>query len=373
LKVTIFNIIILLGSLQGFILALVFFTSVKLNRRSNFFLALVLLSVSLVNLANSLQDMGVIARNNILWFLPFNCTLLIPFCLCYFIFYLADTNLKISKKEYLLLVPFGIQLSLKCLQLILYFTNRSFLYRHLSKFDAIEKALEGIAIVYCIIVIIVLIKRIRIFQEQLQNNYADIERKSLHWVKQVLLYVTVLWILWIIPYLYASITHTPLIDYLYPLWLGIAVAVYWLAYTMHLRRDIFEYTPALALAITEPTKPLSEMPSAWEEHYKMLTRLMEEEKLYLDMDISMTILAEKMQLSKGYLSKIINQKEGLNFYDYINKYRVAEVIKKLSDPAFAHLSMYGLALECGFKSKSTFNLSFKKTTGKTPSEYKSTL
>jgi AraC-like DNA-binding protein len=193
-------------------------------------------------------------------------------------------------------------------------------------------------------------------------------------------------VLWIVPYVFASINKTDVNHYMYPLWIGMTIVVYWLAWSMFSRRDLFEYTPpeilepeeiivsAISAKAAQPNeKKEKPVPLSWEQHYRELTRLMEEEKLYLDFDISMSSLAQKMGLSNGYLSQIINQKEGQNFYDYINTYRVKAVVEKLSDAASAHLSMYGIALDCGFKSKSTFNAVFKKVTGKTPSEYKNDL
>ena len=84
----------------------------------------------------------------------------------------------------------------------------------------------------------------------------------------------------------------------------------------------------------------------------------------------MTLLAAKMKLSNGYLSQIINQKEGKNFFDFINGYRVEEVKRNLANPNFDHFSILGIGLEAGFKSKSTFNAVFKKMTGHTPTAYK---
>ena len=84
----------------------------------------------------------------------------------------------------------------------------------------------------------------------------------------------------------------------------------------------------------------------------------------------MDTLAEKMDLSNGYLSKIINQKEGKNFYEFINTYRIKAVKRNLNTPTYSHYSILGIGLEAGFKSKSTFNAVFKKMTGMTPSAYK---
>jgi AraC-like DNA-binding protein len=60
-----------------------------------------------------------------------------------------------------------------------------------------------------------------------------------------------------------------------------------------------------------------------------------------------------------------------NFYAYINEYRVEEAKRKIADSRFAHLNLTGIALESGFKSKSAFNINFKKITGQTPTEWRS--
>ena len=101
--------------------------------------------------------------------------------------------------------------------------------------------------------------------------------------------------------------------------------------------------------------------------------LMKEEKLFLDQELDLKSLADKLKLSSGYLSQIINKYEQKNFFDFINGYRVEEVKSKIPDPAYQHLSLLGIAFESGFKSKSTFNLAFKKHTGMTPSGFKKSL
>ena len=60
----------------------------------------------------------------------------------------------------------------------------------------------------------------------------------------------------------------------------------------------------------------------------------------------------------------------MNFYDFVNDYRVEEIKQKLADPAQNQYTLNALAFDCGFNSKSTFNELFKKNTGKTPKEYK---
>lgn len=104
-----------------------------------------------------------------------------------------------------------------------------------------------------------------------------------------------------------------------------------------------------------------------------LTKKLETDKLYLDPDLSLTQLAQIMETPPGKLSWVINNKLNKNFYDLINEYRVKAFIERMTDKEFAYLSLLGLAYECGFRSKSTFNTFFKRYTGETPSAYKKNL
>lgn len=350
------------------------------------FLALLLLSFSMVNLANCLWDMGFSKQYVWMQHLPLNWTLMIAFALYYFVQYLINPTYKFSSKEYLLLLPFVVQQIQKLFQLYLHFTNPQLLQEWSLFFATLIRGFEITAILFCIGVFIISVKKINRFQAQLQNEFADIERRSLAWIKKILTVVVLLLALWIVPYVYAMVSKTDVNRYMYPLWIGMTIVVYWLAWSMFSRRSLFEYTPPETLNQQEnevtpenatlpliPEKTEKSFPETWEQHFPELTRLMTEEKLYLDFDISMSSLAEKMGLSNGYLSQIINQKKGQNFYDYVNTYRVKAVQEKLKDPASSNLSLYGIALDCGFKSKSTFNAVFKKIIGLTPSAYKNSL
>lgn len=101
--------------------------------------------------------------------------------------------------------------------------------------------------------------------------------------------------------------------------------------------------------------------------HKELRALMETEKPYLEPDLTLSAMAERLDLPLHHLSQIINQFEKQNFNDFVNKYRVEEFVERASrDKQFSFLA---LALDSGFNSKSTFNAVFKKHKGVTPSKY----
>lgn len=98
--------------------------------------------------------------------------------------------------------------------------------------------------------------------------------------------------------------------------------------------------------------------------------VMESDKKFLDPELSLQSLAEDLQIPSHLISQVLNQHLEKNFYDFVNHYRVEEVKKELQNPKKQHLSILAIALDSGFNSKSTFNTVFKQHTSLTPSAYR---
>ncbi|MBL7960473.1 AraC family transcriptional regulator [bacterium] len=107
-----------------------------------------------------------------------------------------------------------------------------------------------------------------------------------------------------------------------------------------------------------------------EKYLQKIRVLMEMEKIYTNPELKLSSLANELNLPQHQVSKLINDKYGKSFTDLINEYRVNEFIERISLPKYRSHSVYGIALDAGFNSKSSFNSAFKKITGKTPSEFK---
>ncbi|MCX8125135.1 MAG: helix-turn-helix transcriptional regulator [Spirochaetes bacterium] len=102
-------------------------------------------------------------------------------------------------------------------------------------------------------------------------------------------------------------------------------------------------------------------------HQKLLD-IMNNEKIYLDPDINLDILSNKLNITPHQLSQFLNEYCHIRFNHFVNKYRVEEAKKILSMHPDANI--ISVAFHVGFNSKSTFNKIFKQYTGKTPSAYK---
>lgn len=107
-----------------------------------------------------------------------------------------------------------------------------------------------------------------------------------------------------------------------------------------------------------------------QELINKLTRHMEEEKPYLNPELTLYDLSSQLNLSKNELTDLLNNHLGKNFFAFVNEFRLKAVIRKFENPDYSHYTIIAIAYDCGFNSKSTFNSIFKQYTGQTPSDYK---
>jgi AraC-like DNA-binding protein len=106
------------------------------------------------------------------------------------------------------------------------------------------------------------------------------------------------------------------------------------------------------------------------QYLAALQQLMESEKPYTNSELTLLQLAEMLVISPHNLSEIINTQLQLNFFDFVNGYRVEKARRDLIDPTKQHLKILSISFEAGFISKTAFNTIFKKFTNLTPSEYR---
>lgn len=101
-----------------------------------------------------------------------------------------------------------------------------------------------------------------------------------------------------------------------------------------------------------------------------LRTLMEEKRPYLDSDINLIKMAEMIAITPHQLSYLLNRGFNKNFFNFISGYRVEKAKSLLISDDAQKLSILGIAFESGFSSKTSFNTTFKKLTGTTPSLFK---
>jgi len=134
-----------------------------------------------------------------------------------------------------------------------------------------------------------------------------------------------------------------------------------------------DYTEPKEVPETIPTQKYEKSGLKPAEAEKFIFRIlgfMESDKPYQKGDLTIQDLSDKLNIPKHYITQILNEKMGKNFYTFINEYRVTEFKIRLNNPQYKNYTILGIAYDCGFNSKSSFNAIFKQFTGKTPSQYK---
>jgi AraC-like DNA-binding protein len=111
-------------------------------------------------------------------------------------------------------------------------------------------------------------------------------------------------------------------------------------------------------------------PEQSKSYLEQLIFLMDTEKPYLDSELKINDLAEKLNITMHHLSQVINAERAQNYNDFINKYRISEAQRLLLTPQYQDAKILSIAFDVGFNNKATFNAAFKKITGMSPSIFR---
>ncbi|MEM1125812.1 MAG: helix-turn-helix domain-containing protein [Bacteroidota bacterium] len=141
------------------------------------------------------------------------------------------------------------------------------------------------------------------------------------------------------------------------------------------RPEVFHGIPtALKLSEADPEGEKYEASQLDEEqkatHLQALLQHFETERPYLQQELTLRDVSNQINVPYRYVSQVVNEKLDRHFMDFVNGYRVEAAKRMLLDPAWSHLTIDGIAGEAGFKSRSAFYTAFKKVTGMTPGAFR---
>lgn len=104
--------------------------------------------------------------------------------------------------------------------------------------------------------------------------------------------------------------------------------------------------------------------------FQSIKKLFEKEHVFLDDTITLKIVAEKLNVKAREISQAINENTQQNFYEFVNQYRIEKAEVLLKDAEYSNEKIATIAYESGFGNVTSFNIAFKKKTGLTPSVYR---
>lgn len=148
--------------------------------------------------------------------------------------------------------------------------------------------------------------------------------------------------------------------YYYPFFSGISLLTYWIGMEGFRRKD----NEGLTVRVEMDVEKKEELELIAEQ----MERLMREEKLYTEPELSLNMVAKHLEVKPYLVSRTLKEVCETKFSDYVNQKRVEELVRLLQDPHNEKYTLLSLALEAGFNSKSSCNRAVKKHLGKSPSE-----
>ena len=210
------------------------------------------------------------------------------------------------------------------------------------------------------------------YKASLEQQYSATESLTLHWLNQLYKLGAVILIPQVVVYIVdfrifydfeMEFFEGKLLQYDGFTTLLFAIIIYWLGIggirqsQVLLDKDLWQNKPV------GPDKDFAVTAGA-------LEKSMEQDRLFLDPELSIGKLADHTGIPSREISTALNQHFQKNFYTFVNEYRVEEVKQKLRDPDFGHLTILSIALDAGFNSKATFNRIFRSYTGSSPRSFR---
>lgn len=227
---------------------------------------------------------------------------------------------------------------------------------------------------YCIAAFL----KINKYQKNLAQYSSNTEAINLSWLKKVVVSVLIIALFWLLDILFQLSEASLIVDTFGSIFYFLGVC--YIAYHSIKQNELFPFSKEdkkeIEAVLVELEKNGGERKrklisdEKLLESKQLLLDFMQQEKPYLDYEISLIKLASQFKTSPHVLSYIINMGFNETFFQFINRYRVEAAKAMLLDSNMKHLTLIGIAFEAGFNSKTVFNTTFKKITGKTPSEFK---
>ncbi len=368
-----FNTIIIGGTIQGVIFSLVVLFTKKYKSPSNFYLAQVILYLSLNNLYYWFADTNLSNRFEYFEkvYIPWNL-LILP------VFYYYVTSYLKGKKELLrvrnyLLFPFFISLGIHIILLIFEVFSIEIIPQAIQINRRLFYAEEYFSSLFTVFIIYKTFKIIKKYRKEHQNYSPNEVTTETKWIKQLLYFGIYVCFIWILVTMASQLLKIDKINYFgnYILWLSVSFLVYWLGYLGIYYNGIFNQRQQIRF----DNVPKIILPKQKEvvfnyNKFEEIDIYIKREELFLNPNLCLTFIAGKFGLSEGYLSQLINNFSDDNFSAYINKLRVEKAKTFLINSEYKNYTVVSVALESGFNSKSAFYNAFRKETGFSPTEFR---
>ncbi|MEO9966580.1 MAG: helix-turn-helix transcriptional regulator [Reichenbachiella sp.] len=358
-NLNLFNTILLMGVIHGFLLTLILIRIKNRSVKSNRLLALFILLISLTMVGRLLSETKIISAFPNFLALPDAIIFLYgPLMFLYFRKLLVQESLK-TKSVFLHFVPAIIFI---LSEIPLLFDDNHWmkiLWREETRIRFI--LIEGLAIGHNVFYFILNRNMALAYVKISDNNFSFKQHPS--YLKAIFILTALTLLIWLFSYLSWVTGNYNLLSVIgyRMVWLILAFTTYILGYFAMKNPDFYKMT-------THSKKANVINKDERDTLLDNLDTLMSKDKPYLDPAFDLQVLSELLSINKNKASQLINSEFNKNFNDWTNDFRIDDAKELLSA---SEMSIKEIYYKVGFNSKSVFNDAFKKRVKTTPSDYKS--
>lgn len=356
-------LIIGLGTIvQGFLLSVAIFVKSSKNNTANILLSLFIFCVSfsmigrigpILSLTNSAFVMGAIMDLIIFSYGPLSY---------FYLKTLFNGKYSLQFKDVIHFVPFVV--------FLIYFSYRFFFEQHFNdsifhrNLDIVFVFLESMAILSNAVYIYIAYRMVKSYEKRtpIQLSYLP----QIKYIKIFLLLISVIIFFWFFGFISKYNIHLQFgTAFSYNIvWALISFLTFAFAYISFFESGI----------ISIPEKIVKYEQGYFEDSYyddlkSKLDQTILDESPFLNPKLTLSHLSISMGVNQRDLSRVINEYYGVNFYEFINNFRVDKFKQLVTSRDNNDFTIVALAYESGFNSKATFNTAFKKIMGCTPSQF----
>lgn len=372
---SIISILMLFGALQGLVIVIILFFKKVDNKKARLFLGLILFGLSMNLLYYFFHVIGLVKLipEIKLAYLPWSLLSAISFYL--YISFISPFKKRLSTLNKVGFIPFLLfSIILITVKWYNYFSIAEHqIHKSIVSFIFITEEFFGI--IFSALMGYLAYKKLNKIEIEIEKQFSNYNKTKLQFHKRFIVVLLMFCIVWCVLIVYCQIFNIKSLNIYFAIWLIIAFVIQWIAWTGFINNESLlpVFKNKISYTILKAEDILAKKKTIFFDksniHYKSLIILFEKEQLFLNPELSLEIVSNKLGISKSYLSALINQTTNENFYHFVNSYRIAYLISLFKAKKHKEFTILSLAFESGFSSKSTFQAFFKKIKGKTPTQF----
>lgn len=356
------NLFLISSILVGILFVIITFFAKKGRNKTIIYLNLLIISVTLnysqiVILDNFYSNANYFFQT---LRLPFYAFILPAFYT--FVTHYLNVEKKIKSFAQISLVFFLIEIVARIILYTKFYNNKLII----SNYRQIEETINILFALFIFVkALLLLFVRTKLYENILTFD-------NIKWLKKFMFIASLIMITWVFAFIINLNRIDPLVYVYYPLRISVSILIFWLGYqgftNYSLMSERIEIRKLIAKnKILINNKECNKITSS---KFLNIRNHIETNLSFLNPNYSLQILSDELKISTSSLSKIINSENEYNFSDYINYLRVEKAKELLLSSEYTNYKILSIGLECGFNSKSTFYLAFKKFTNQTPVEFR---